>query len=537
MNSDSHTLFYRRQLTCHITGRTPAFEPIKTNILIQTTPDIDYVAETARFLEWHEHVAPDFPLPNKTRVRWIREPMTYYADSAVPKPFYYEKYTPAPESEKDREIDDIGTKTAFAAFGALGKRKKRELNTKWDGLSYLSFPSIMSDDPTCKRRTQMKLSCHNLYGNIEVKLAFFTHVHLDPSGNSQVFRAPPLTLKGIKASQTRNMRRRKRQVTAGVFLLAAGLSAFASSVSGLSVEVVLENKIRELQDKFNVRFSKDEENLRRIATKVNTLQTSGIIRDQAINRILINQLKQQALDEVANDYLQKQITENRRLIVNNLGLLINITVHFRNITLQEAELNRLVITQLKNSSGTALFDQETVYLGRLSEGALALTPYAQRIYRRETEEANEQTQRNHRFSSELHKQYHDLARSENESIIQIRIDENRTVHLTPFNISSPDWNPQNVTVIGNKTLLDILVHGISQVPSTIKTLADDGIKIVHGGLSTPGKTLLGVLIPTAIIVIAAVILKKTCNKTCKKDTPKATPLDAEHLAEMLAKST
>ena len=167
-------MFYRQQITCHIISETPSFEPLKTDILIQTNPDNKYVSETATYLQWHERQKlppPPQPLVS-TRVKWMRGISTYYSDSKNPKPFIYRKIVPKPESEEDREITDLGAETAFTALGARGKRKKRSDPQLWDGLSYLSFPSMMSDDPTGKRRVRMKSECHNFYGNVETKLTF-----------------------------------------------------------------------------------------------------------------------------------------------------------------------------------------------------------------------------------------------------------------------------------------------------------------------------------------------------------------------------
>ena len=527
LNLDSHTLYYKRQTTCHLTGDAPSFEPIETDILVQTQPDQQYVSETGAFLAWRERHKQS--ALQGSRVKWIQNTQVYYADSPQIVPFIYAKFQTGPQrpvSTEDQSAIDAGV----LSLGALG-RKKRETVELWDGLSYTGFPSMMQDDPSCQRRVKKTLLCKNLFGNMITKLAFFDKVQLDPAKNEPVYPSTPVFLRG-----TKNTHRSKRQITVGVFLLSAALSALAGGLSGMSVETILLKKMHEMQDRFNTRFNQDENNLRQIATRINALQASSLVKDQAINRILVNQLKQQEIDDFSREYLQKQVSENRRLIIENLGLTIKTAVTYRNITLPEAEINQLVITQLQNLTGTELFHNETVYLARLFEGALSFTKYAERTYVNETLEQKMTLEENKRKSEQIHRLYHDLAKSENKTLKIIIRDENITKTLQPFNLNASKWHPDNITLITNGTLWETIGQGIAGIPVTISKAVEEGTKIVGKGLSYLGKTSLGTLLPLIVIIIVIIVVIKVVRKK-RQQSRSASDLSEAQVREMLNAAT
>ena len=111
--------------------------------------------------------------------------------------------------------------------------------------------------------------------------------------------------------------------------------------------------------------------------RINQLTAVNQAQDQALQRILINTLEQNALSREEEDYLQSKISTNQRALIANLKLMITTVKAQHNQTLQQLSLDKLIINTCLNRSGNRIFRTAKMYLSRNLEGSLFITTYAE----------------------------------------------------------------------------------------------------------------------------------------------------------------
>ena len=82
---------------------------------------------------------------------------------------------------------------------------------------YLTYPSMVKGDKTFLQRVKINPICNSLVGGVLQKLAFYDHVHFDPTQNKPKFQSSPVRLYGSngeisKPLMIQNARKDKSQV-------------------------------------------------------------------------------------------------------------------------------------------------------------------------------------------------------------------------------------------------------------------------------------------------------------------------------------
>ena len=376
-------------------------------------------------------------------------------------------------------------------------------------------------------------------GGVLQKLAFCDHVHFDPAQNRPKFPSSPVRLYGSNGEISKppdDPKRKKRQFTGGVVLLTFLTSlvgnAITGTATGLTLQQEFDEKLNELESKINERFAQDEENIRTLSDRINSLETVNVVQDQAITRALTQALTLQAIQSSADDFLQEEIDSNRRLLLQHLDTYLRQTQTLDSISLAELELDRLIISEVTGRSGIDLFDNTTTYLTKITQGNLYLKEYAQE-------------------TRILHSHLYNITVADKEKIRNLRQNLTSLTNETkdiikmirhadslvpiPINLLEARWNPPNISInftqtdITPKQLADNLLNGLEVIPRTvgglIKTGVDEISNITGSGIEQLLKPLLPILIPTAVITIAIIFFccifqfHPKCAKNRKKLAP------------------
>ena len=163
------------------------------------------------------------------------------------------------------------------------------------------------------------------------------------------------------------------------FLTSLVGNAITGTATGLTLQQESDEKLNELESKINERFTKDEENIRTLFNRINSLEAVNVVQDQAITRALTQTLTLQTMQSSTDDFLQEEIDNNRRFLLQHLDTYLRQTQTLNGISLAELELDRLIIREAAKRKGAHLFDNATTYLTKITQGNLLIYPkkYAQ----------------------------------------------------------------------------------------------------------------------------------------------------------------
>ena len=404
---------------------------------------------------------------------------------------------------------------------------------------YLTYPSMVKGDKTCFQRVKNNAICNNLVGGVLQKLAFFDQVHFDPAQNKPKFPSSPVQLYGSNGEIFKppdDPKRKKRQITGGVVLLTFLTSivgnAITGTATGLNLQQQFDKKLNKLKSKINERFALDEENIRTLSNRINSLEAVNVVQDQAITRALTQTLTLQTIQFSTDDFLQEEIDNNRRLLLQHLDTYLRQTQTLNSISLAELELDRLIIREATKREGAHLFDNATTYLTKITQGNLCLKKYAQET----------QILHSHLYNvtitdrEKIKNLRQNLASTANETkkIMKMVKHANSLVPL-PINLSEARWNPPNISInftqtdITPKQLVDNLMDGLDVIPRAVgglvKTGVDEIANITGSGIEHLLKPLLPILIPAAVIAVAIVFFCCIfqCHPKCASNREKPAP--------------
>ena len=248
----------------------------------------------------------------------------------------------------------------------------------------LAYPSGVGGDGACLQRVKNDPMCGGLVGGVLQGLAFCDRVHFDPAQNEPEFPSSPVRLYGSYGEMSRapgGPERKKRQITGGVVLLTFSTSLVGNAITGTATGHTLQQefdeKLNELESKINERFAQDEQNIKTLSNRINSLEAVNVVQDQAITRALTQTLTLQAIQSSTDDFLQEEIDSNRHLLLQHLDTYLRQTQSLDSISLAELELDRLIITEVAGRNGIDLFNNATTYLTKITQGNLYLKEYAQ----------------------------------------------------------------------------------------------------------------------------------------------------------------
>ena len=310
-------------------------------------------------------------------------------------------------------------------------------------------------------------------------------------------------------------KRKKRQITGGVVLLTFLTSLVGNAITGLATGLTLQQefdeKLNELESKINERFTKDEENIRILSNRINSLEAVNVVQDQAITRALTQTLTLQTIQSSTDDFLQEEIDNNRRLLLQHLDTYLRQTQTLNSISLAELELDRLIIREAAKNKGAHLFDNATTYLTKITQGNLYLKKYAQETQILLSHLYNVTITDKEKIK-ELRQNLTSMT-NETKNIIKM-VKHAYSLAPLPINLSEARWNPPNISInftqidITPKKLVDNLMDGLGVVPRAVgglvKTGVDEIANITGSGIEHLLKPLLPILIPAAVIAIAIV---------------------------------
>ena len=66
--------------------------------------------------------------------------------------------------------------------------------------------------------------------------------------------------------------------------MSAAGSAISATAIGLTLQKEFDQKLDELEDRINDRFTKDEQNIKALSRRINSLEAVNGVQDQAITR-------------------------------------------------------------------------------------------------------------------------------------------------------------------------------------------------------------------------------------------------------------
>ena len=472
------------EITCEITPKFPAFEPTKTDLVIQEQYHDANQVNThffLRFQEWNQN--NQFPIKSAKRLILLE---------------------PRPIDQRHHYLD--GEPHMNPSYGY-----------------YASYPSMMKDDSSCHQRVASKPECSALVTGIEGKLGFFDYVIFDPAHNSPNYPGLPLQLLGTRGARgtipEHPYGRSKRQLTAAVVLFSLAASAISATISGVATGELLQKemdqKIKDLENQVNEHFTRDEANLRTLAERINALDTTNYAQDQAIVSTLTNLIKTQALQEQTDTFLQTEISDNQRLLLQNVDLFMKSNFQERTLSLAELELDKLIIAWSSNLTGKNLFNKTSLYLTRISQGSMYLQTYATLASTHRSNFDNSISHDNETFDS-LHQAIEDSIKNTNQTLVTLKhATSNKPILI---NISDPEWNPKPINVDLNSTFLtsqdfaDAFLDGVHTIPhaatEAVSDVVDDVADVVGNGTSHLIASTVGPISGIIVLAIVIVLLKK-----------------------------
>ena len=248
------------------------------------------------------------------------------------------------------------------------------------------------------------------------------------------------------------------------------------------------------------------------------LEAVNTVQDQAIVRSLTQTLTLQTLQSTTDDFLQSEIDANRRLLLTNLGSYLQSMQTFREISTAEAELDRLILKQIQNATGTNLFDPSKIYLTKISQGNLYLKVLAQQTINLTTTLGKQIALDDKKFQEQLNKTK--SWKNQTESIKKLIKVANDSIPAY-INITLKKWHPSNISInfsiddVTPSEFIDNIKKGIGVIPKTV-------IDSVGDVVTTVGKDILKPLLPYLLPAVAILILifGGTCfykyHPKCKK---------------------
>ena len=414
-NLDIQYLWYQDTITCTIYGREMAFEPVPTNIVIQEEFDsIDSLNQVQSFLKlWNKNYQIAMPTRVKVIAPTTRQNSHNYRDGPIKMSDYHNQY--------------------------------------------LTYPSMVKGDRSCFQRAKNNAICNNLVGGVLQKLAFYDHVHFDSAQNKPKFPSSPVRLYGSNGEISKppdDPKRKKRQITGGVVLLTFLTSivgnAITGTATGLTLQREFDKKLNELESKINERFAQDEQNIKTLSNRINSLEAVNVVQGQAITRALTQTLTLQAIQSSTDDFLQEEIDSNRRLLLQHLDTYLRQTQTLDSISLAELELDRLIISEVASRNGIDLFDNATTYLTKITLGNVYPKEYAQETRILHSHLYNVTVADKEKIK-DLRRNLTSI-KNETKNIIQMVKHADSLVPI-PINLSEARWNPPNIST--NFTQTDI----------------------------------------------------------------------------------
>ena len=484
------------ELKCKITPKFLAFEPTRTDLVIQeeySTADQVNAQNLHQFNEWNR--AHGYPIIFPSRLILL-EPRTV--------------------SNKYHYLDGAPRMSATHHY-------------------YVSYPSMMADDSNCHQRIVQKPECAVLVTGLEGKLAFFDHVVFDPAHNATNYPGFPLQLLGTQGTGTRipnhPYQKEKRQLTAAFVLFSLAASAISSAISGVVTGELLQKemdrKIKDLEHQINQHFAQDEANLRVLAQKINALDVTNHAQDQAISSTITDLIKTQALQEQTDTFLQREISDNQRVLLQNVDLYMKSTLQTRTLSLSELELDKLIIELSSNLTGKPLFNKTNLYLTRISSGNMYLQNYAHHAETLRSALNNEIQHENETFDN-FHDAIAKSRRNLNHTLININNDLNNKSSL--INLSDPRWHPKPISVnlsitnLKRNDFANAFLDGIDSVPhvaaEAVGNVVDDVADIVGDGTRHLIGPIVGPIAAMIAIIVLIVVLKRLWTKRIRKQKQK-----------------
>ena len=195
--------WYRGTITCTVYGREMAFKPVSTDIVVQEEFDtIESLNQVQDFLKkWNKN---QIKMPARVKViaPTTRQNAHNYRDGPIKMSDYHNQY--------------------------------------------LAYPSMVKGDKTCFQRVRNNAICNNLVRGVLQKLAFYDHVHFDPTQNKPNFPSFPVRLYGSNGEISKppdDPKRKKRQITGGVVLLTFLTSFVGNAITGTATGLTLQQKL------------------------------------------------------------------------------------------------------------------------------------------------------------------------------------------------------------------------------------------------------------------------------------------------------
>ena len=259
------------------------------------------------------------------------------------------------------------------------------------------------------------------------------------------------------------------------------------------------------------------------------------VQNQAIVRSLTQTLTLQTLQSTTDDFLQAEIDANRRLLLTNLGSYLKSIQTFREISTAEAELDRLILKQIHNATGTNLFDPSKIYLTKISQGNLYLKVLAQQIINSTTTLGKQITLDDKKFQEQLNKTR--SWKNQTESIKKLINIANDSIPAY-INITLKKWHPSNISInfsiddVTPSEFINNLKKGLGVIPKTVVDSVGDVVTTVGKDILKP---LLPYLLPALAILIF--IIGGTCickyHPKCKKRNYSSEVRNNESLQRMM----
>ena len=471
-NWDTQTLWYKQKITCNINGKEFPFEPILTDIVVQEQYD------------------------NATAMNLIQKQLQKTSDNRRMIMSFLERIKLLLPTTDDK---------------ARAYRDGPPLLSKVQKYYYETFPSMVANDVKCIQRIKNRPKCHVLVGGIYPKLVFYKQVKYDPAHNLTKFPGLPLKIFGSNeqmGNPPEDIKKRihKRQITGGVVLFVFLTSLISNAITGITTGLTLQeeinDKLMELESRINDRFEEDEQNIRDLSDPINSLEAVNTAQNQAIVRSLTQTLTLQTLQSTTDDFLQSEIDANRRLLLNNLGAYLKSIQTFREISMAEAELDRLILKQIQNAKGINLFDPSKIYLTKISQKNLYLKVLAQQIVNETTTLGQQITLDDKKFQEQMNKTR--SWRNQTESIKKLIKIANDSIPAY-INITLKKWHPSNISInfsiddVTPSEFINSLKKGLGVIPKTVVDTVGDVV-------ATVGKDILKPLLPYLLPALAVLIL-------------------------------
>lgn len=306
---------------------------------------------------------------------------------------------------------------------------------------WVTHPSLMENDEICRERVQTSASdCRDAVGGPELKAAFWDHVHFDPERNRPRFPGGPIEIKGDITRRRGKSGKRRRRKRFLFTLLALVFAAVAVVAVVATVSSQLHKETEDLGNQINDRLIQATERSTELGKRINELSQLQVAQRQKLDRLVAAMEVRASITDRQLVLMQKMIEKNRQMILRQATTTLAQFQTFKEVSEAELAIDRLVIQELTNLTGRAIFDSSKIYLTQVRSGTLQVREHAQQLaaysnaYRNETEDIG-----NRLRASRLR-----LNQAQSEVDLSVKVweeDLNRSVFI---NIS--DWHYTNVSV-------------------------------------------------------------------------------------------